>query len=62
MGVGMNDYLAASEPLIFTSLFRPASSIFNAAIDLIITDKKDEADNATGTKVVLSFPSNLETA
>jgi LytS/YehU family sensor histidine kinase len=32
-----------------------------AAIHLETTDKKDEDGNSGGTKVIISFPSNLET-
>jgi LytS/YehU family sensor histidine kinase len=59
--IGSGQY-ASKATMILQQRLHVLSQQFKAAIDLIITDKKDEAGNATGTKVVLSFPSNLETA
>lgn len=51
----------ASKGIIMLQLrLQVLSQQLNAAIEIITVDKKDAAGNAAGTKVTISFPSNLE--
>ena len=59
--MGSNQY-ASKGTIMLQQRLHVLSQQFKVAIELTTTDKIDEPGNPTGTKVVLSFPSNLETA
>jgi ligand-binding sensor domain-containing protein/putative methionine-R-sulfoxide reductase with GAF domain len=55
-----SEQFASRGTLILQQRLQVLSQQFNADIQLETTDKKDGQGNAAGTKVILSFPSNLE--
>lgn len=57
--LGSSQY-ASKATIMLSQRLHVLSQQLHAEIIVAITDKKDEAGNETGTKVVLSFPSNLE--
>jgi ligand-binding sensor domain-containing protein len=52
---------ASKGTIILQQRLHVLSQHLKADIHLETIDKKDELDNATGTKVIIAFPSNLET-
>lgn len=55
-----NEQFASKATVILQQRLQVLSQQLKTEICLETTDKKDEAGNATGTKVIISFPSNLE--
>jgi LytS/YehU family sensor histidine kinase len=55
-----SEQFASKGTLILQQRLQVLSQQLNADIQLEITDKKDGQGNLAGTKVVLSFPANLE--
>jgi ligand-binding sensor domain-containing protein/putative methionine-R-sulfoxide reductase with GAF domain len=55
-----NEQFASKGTLILQQRLQVLSQQFNATLQLTVTDKKNAIGIATGTKAVLSFPSNLE--
>lgn len=56
-----SEQFASKGTVILQQRLQVLSQQLKVDIQLETTDKKDESGNATGTKVIISFPSNLET-
>jgi LytS/YehU family sensor histidine kinase len=55
-----NEQFASKATVILQQRLQVLSQQLKADIRLETTDKKDDSGNAAGTRVIISFPSNLE--